>query len=278
MVRLSLGLLGPMQVMLNGQPVTAFPYEKVRVLLAYLVIESDQRHHRDQLASMLWADQCEANARTNLRKALYTLRRLLGDSPEHVPLFFTTRNTIQFNSTGNHYTLDVATLLNLLNRPCQHYHEASQLHPEWVSNFEQAVALYRGPFLDQIQLPDCEAIETWIMLNRQRMHQLVVHACAQLISYYEHQHNYQKVKHYAQRQLQLEPWNEAAHRCLIQILAESGNRIAALQQYNRCRKVLERELAAEPEPATIALGEAIRLETFPDSTNASAIELEHNLV
>jgi DNA-binding SARP family transcriptional activator len=40
MARLALALLGPMQVMLNGQPIAAFPYEKVRALFAYLAIES----------------------------------------------------------------------------------------------------------------------------------------------------------------------------------------------------------------------------------------------
>lgn len=266
MTRLALALLGQMQVMVNGQPILIFPYEKVRALFAYLAIESSYPHHRDHLAALLWSDQCESNARSNLRKALCTLRHLLGDSTVS-PLFLTTRNTIQFNPAGEH-TSDVAILTQLLDRHTQHSHSDAELGPECVSDLEQAVALYRGAFLDRIQLPDSEAFEAWVMLNRQRFHEFVVNACMALVTHYEHQHNYQKVQHYVQRQLQLEPWNESAHQCLMRILAQCGRRTAALKQYDRCCQILEQELATEPEPATIELWEAIRLGRFPGRASA----------
>ncbi|MCC3404647.1 MAG: hypothetical protein JGK17_03480 [Microcoleus sp. PH2017_10_PVI_O_A] len=275
MTRLALALLGPMQVMVNGQPILTFPYEKVRALFAYLAIESSYPHHRDCLAALLWSDQCESNARSNLRKALSTLRHLLGDSAVDSPLFLTTRNTIQFNPAGDR-TLDVAILTQLLvkrsypegNRHSQYSHSDAELDPECVSDLEQAVALYRGAFLDRIQLPDSEAFEAWVMLNRQRFHEFVVNACMALVTHYEHQHNYQKAQHYVQRQLQLEPWNESAHQCLMRILALCGRRTAALKQYDRCCQILEQELATEPEPATIALWEAIRSGTWSDRASA----------
>ncbi|MEG3849704.1 BTAD domain-containing putative transcriptional regulator [Microcoleus sp. herbarium19] len=275
MTRLELVLLGPMQVMMNGQPILTFPYEKVRALFAYLAIESNYPHHRDRLAALLWSDQCESNARSNLRKALCTLRHLLGDSVVDSPLFLTTRHTIQFNPRSEH-TLDAAVLSQLHarrsylagNRHSQHSHSDTELGPECVSDLEQAVALYRGAFLDRIQLPDSEDFEAWVMLNRQRFHEFAVNACAALVTHYEHQHNYQKAQHYVQRQLQLEPWNESAHRCLMRILTLCGRRTAALKQYDRCCAILEQELATEPELTTIALWEAIRSGTFPGFASA----------
>jgi DNA-binding SARP family transcriptional activator len=56
----------------------------------------------------------------------------------------------------------------------------------------------------------------------------------------------------------------------MRILAQCGRRTAALKQYDRCCQVLEQELATEPEPATIALWEAIRTRTFPVSTSAES--------
>jgi DNA-binding SARP family transcriptional activator len=267
MTRLVLALLGPMQVMVNGQPILTFPYEKVRSLFAYLAIESSHPHHRDHLAALLWSDQCESNARSNLRKALFTLRNLLGDSTVHSPLFLTTRNTIQFNPTSD-YRFDVAILTQLLERYNQHSHPEGQLCPECVSDLEQAVALYRGTFLDQIQLSDSEAFESWVALHRQCFQELVVNACTALVAHYEHQQNYQKAQQYVQRQLQLEPWNEAAHQTLMRILAQCGQRTAALKQYDRCCQVLEQELATEPESATIELWQAIRSGTFSDLAQA----------
>ncbi len=261
MTHLTLALLGPMQVSIHGHSIATFPYEKVRALLAYLVIESDQPHHRDRLAALLWSNQSDSNARSNLRKALSTLRQILGDGTEDgtadPPLFLTTRHTIQFNTLVEH-SLDVTVLRHLLDRQGQNLYPISELSPEHIADLEQAVVLYRGPFLDQLQLPDNDAFDAWILLHRERLHNDVIDACAKLTAYYEHQHYYQKAQQYIQRQLQLEPWNEGAHRAMMRVLAQSGRRKAALQQYARCCQILEQELAIGPEPATVAVWEAIR--------------------
>lgn len=269
MTHLRLEFLGRMQVIVSEQPIVTFPYEKVKALFAYLATESNYPHRRDTLAAMFWADQCESKARSNLRKALSVLRHLLGDGI-HSPLFLTTRNTIQLSFDNTHHTLDIARFTQLLERHPQPSKQFDAVRPEHISDLEQAIGLYRGPFLDRMQLPCSESFESWLMLNREHFHQLVVDACITLIAYYEHQQDEQKVKQYTEKQLQLEPWNEIAHQRLMQLLVRQGQRTAALRQYDRCCKVLEQQLATEPEPATIALGEAIRSGSFPNSMQANA--------
>jgi len=53
MTHLSLTLLGPPQVTLDGEPVSGFDSDKVRGLLAYLMVENDRPHHREKLAGLL---------------------------------------------------------------------------------------------------------------------------------------------------------------------------------------------------------------------------------
>jgi len=55
-----------------------------------------------------------------------------------------------------------------------------------------------------------------------------------------------------------DPFREASHRLLIEILAQAGDRAAALGQFEACRDLLASELDAEPEAETLALAEAIR--------------------
>src|ERR671932_409983 len=60
------------------------------------------------------------------------------------------------------------------------------------------------------------------------------------------------------RLLELDPLDEDAHRALMRVLAGSGARTAALQQYARCCRVLREELGVEPDEETVALYHAIR--------------------
>ena len=52
------------------------------------------------------------------------------------------------------------------------------------------------------------------------------------------------------RLLELEPWREDAHRRLMAWLEQSGQRNAALVQYDICCRVLAEELGVEPDAAT----------------------------
>jgi predicted ribonuclease YlaK len=62
----------------------------------------------------------------------------------------------------------------------------------------------------------------------------------------------------AQRLLQLDPLHEATHRQLMRLLAQAGQRSAALAQYETCRHLLTTELDVTPDEMTTALAEQIR--------------------
>ena len=113
MARLSISLLWPFQVTLDGKPVTAFESNKVRALLAYLAVEADRPHRRDTLAALLWPDWPDRSARTNLRNALANLRKAIRDSDIDPPHLLATRETIQFNADSDHW-LDVAAFRALV--------------------------------------------------------------------------------------------------------------------------------------------------------------------
>jgi len=72
----------------------------------------------------------------------------------------------------------------------------------------------------------------------------------------------------------LEPWQEEAHREIMRLLALSGQRTAALAQYEACQHSLVEELGVEPSAETRALYEGIRDGTEPPSPPS---EPPHNL-
>ena len=107
MAHLSVSLLGPFRVTLDGEPVTSFESTKVRALLAYLAVEADRVHGREVLAGLLWPDWPDRAALGNLRYALYNLRQAIGDPAAEPPFLLITRHTLQFDTASDHW-LDVA--------------------------------------------------------------------------------------------------------------------------------------------------------------------------
>ena len=54
MGRLSIRLMGSFQASIDAVPITNFESNKVRALLAYLVVEAKHAHSRDKLADLFW--------------------------------------------------------------------------------------------------------------------------------------------------------------------------------------------------------------------------------
>ncbi|NIO72251.1 MAG: tetratricopeptide repeat protein, partial [Anaerolineae bacterium] len=249
MAHLLLSLLGPFQVTLDGEPVTSFESDKVRALLAYLAVEADRPHHREVLAGLLWPDWPDRAARTNLRNALANLRKAIGDRQATPPFLLITRETIQFN-TASDYWLDVTAFTEMV--------EADKTHPSAIDQLEQAVALYRGSFLEGFSVGDSPAFEEWALFTRERLARQMSAVLHRLAATYEGRGEYEQAQSCAWRQVELEPWDEAAHRQLMRTLALGGQRSAALAQYETCRRLLAEELGVEPAKETTRLYEQIR--------------------
>jgi DNA-binding SARP family transcriptional activator len=120
MAGLYIYLLGPFHVVLNAKPVT-FEYDKVRALLAYLVMESDRPVQREKLAALLWPEGSQQSAHSGLRQALSKLRRTLRDRESEFPLLLVKRDTIQFNSQTDVW-VDAWAFTQALNQSANHLH------------------------------------------------------------------------------------------------------------------------------------------------------------
>jgi WD40 repeat protein/DNA-binding SARP family transcriptional activator len=257
MAHLSLAFLGPFHVTLAQTPLTAFESDKVRALLAYLAVEMNQAHHRGRLADLLWPDQAEERARTNLRHVLLKLRQAIADQAAAPPFLLISRNTVQFNPASDH-RLDVAAFSHHLAAAATHAHDQLESCQPCIDHLRQAAALYRGDFLDGFYLGDSPVFEEWVLLKREQFHRQVLDTFYHLAGYHEQRGEVEEVGRYAHRQLQLEPWREEAHRQLMRLLALGGQRTTALAQFETCRRILAGELGVKPSAETVALYEQIK--------------------
>jgi DNA-binding SARP family transcriptional activator/Leucine-rich repeat (LRR) protein len=257
MAHLTISLLGPFRVTLDGESVTTFESDKVRALLAYLAVEAEQSHRRETLVGLLWPEWPERSARHSLSQALSNLRRAIDSIDATESFFLVTQRTIQFNADSD-YTLD-ATMIATLLEVCEgHYHDEIETCNQCMERLQQAVVWYGGGFLEGFSLGDSSAFEEWVILQRERFHRLATEALQRLSGCYERRGELDRALQHARRWLELDPWQEEAHRQLMRLLALSGRRNAALKQYRTCRRVLMDELGVEPSERTTDLYEQIR--------------------
>ncbi len=257
MTELQIFLFGSFQAALDSTAVTDFESNKVRALLAYLAVEGDRPHSRDALAGLLWPEHGDAVARKNLRQALSNLRKAIGDDQSATPFLFVTRSTVQFDRHSPH-SLDVAQFGALLDECDDHRHRRLEACAACAGRLQRAVDLYRGDFLRGFYIEDSVAFQDWMTLARERYHRQVVQALSVLVAYYQARREYKAAHQCANLQVELDPWREEAHRQLMHLLALSGERSAALMQFERCRKILDVELGVEPVPETVLLYEQIK--------------------
>ena len=252
---LCLLLLGPFRAELGDQPVVGFA-AKAQALLAYLALESGRAHRRADLAELLWPDRPQGVALRDLRYALRDLRTTLGSqtgaaSPGAPPpaLLLSTHDTLQLDP-GYDCWLDVAE-----------FGELAGLHDPTA--LERAVALYRGPFLEGLAV-DSAPFEEWVLLRSERFNRQLIAALDRLATLYEATGRPSEGIPHARRRLELDPWDETAHRQLMRLLARNGQRSAALAQFEACRRVLDEELGLAPARETLALVNSIREGWPPD--------------
>jgi DNA-binding SARP family transcriptional activator/predicted ATPase len=252
MTHLRIRLLGSIQVDLNGESVSSLRTSKVQGLLSYLAVEEDRPHRRETLAGIFWPQKSEQRSRANLSQALFTLRSAFDESHADTPFFHITRESIQFNCDSD-YWLDVAVFEAAMkaqyDRPIK----------DWaIERLEEATALYQGDFLEGFSIADSPAFEEWSLLQRERLHRLIIEALDRMISFYEKRSAYETALQHAWRQVALEPWREEAHTAVMRLLAVCGRRSEALAQYETCRRILAEELNVAPLQTTTMMYENIR--------------------
>ena len=265
MDQLHLSFLGPFAVYQNRKVITHFESNKVRALLCYLAVERGL-HPRGQVATLLWPDHQEANARMNLRQVLYQLRRAIGDEGAEPPLLLIDRQTIGLNPTAP-LTVDVLRFRDLLVATATHEHTALAACPACLERLRQAVDLYHHDFLTGFVLDDSDSFEEWRRMTQEQLHLQALDALYQLTTVARSVGDDEAVLRYAQRQLTLEPWCEEAHRQMMMAYWRRGQRRAALAQYATCRRLLAAELSIEPDVLTEALYAQIRADATPSGSD-----------
>jgi predicted ATPase/DNA-binding SARP family transcriptional activator len=264
--QLRITTLGGLSIYCGDQPVRGFVSRKVDALLVYLAA-NPREHPREILGELLWDDLPQSRTMSYLRTALSSLQQQLA------PYLSVTRQTIAINPESNCW-LDVEALEASLDAAEAEWQQRHSFSRMTVAALEQAVELYKGAFLEGFHIRDARGFEGWMILEQERLRNRVLEALYRLGTHHLERASYSSGIALITRALQLDPLAEQAHRLLMQLLAYSGQRSAALAQFESCQQILADELGVEPEEETLELYEQI---LAGEISVDSPIEIPQNL-
>ncbi len=248
MEALKLHWLGLPRVELKGRP-AKLETRKSLALLAYVSMGAE-KCQREGLAAIFWPEATQQRALGNLRRTLSSLNSRLPGCIE------SDRETIGLKR-GSALWSDVAVFRDLLAR-AKCLPDAREQDPEKCrSLLEGAVKLYRGDFLEGLVLADAPQFDEWQFFECEVLRRELAGALESLSHLYSKTRRSDQAIESALRWAALDPLREPACRTLMELYAASGNRSAALRQYEELKHLLG-EQQRDPEEQTRLLYEHIR--------------------
>lgn len=249
MSQLRLFLFGPPRLERDDQAIE-ITLRKALALLIYLAV-TRQAHSRDALATLLWPDNDQRNARASLRRALHQLNQALRQE------LVVTPETVALDPQADLW-LDIETYQQHLSACLARPEAEAELSPECLSRLAEAVALYTDDFLAGFTLPDCPDFDEWQFFQTESLRQSLSQVLAQLAQAHQAQEEFDQAIAHTRRWLALDPLHEPAQRQLMQLYDQVGRPAAALRQYQAYTRLLEEELGLPPAEETTTLYEAIK--------------------
>jgi predicted ATPase/DNA-binding SARP family transcriptional activator len=225
-------LFGNLRVFDGGQPLKLSMLPKTAQLWAYLLLAPEPTP-RASLATALWPDMPDAEARGNLRRHLYDLRRALPPEAPAEP-WLRAEQSVQWNRRSD-YWLDVRIF------------EEAGANP---AKMAEAVELYQGDLLESVY-------DDWIFGPREQLRRKCFAYLEQLIQQRRSAGELAQAIAYAARLLHFDPMREDIVRELMAMRSQAGDRSGALAEYQQLERRLRSALDVAPMVETQALYDSI---------------------
>src|SRR5262249_33884581 len=248
---LIINMLGPISV--DRGPAEPMPDDAWRLtkslhILCYIASRRNHRAPKDALVETFWADAEPETVAKNFHPTISHLRRALNGGQVMKKDFIRYREGAYIMDPQYQYRIDTEefeTRLALAREA-----ERSGDRDGAVRLTTESLALYRGDFLEELYYD-------WVQELQSHYRDLYLEALKKLVTFYSDNSDYEQAIRYGQMILQRDPYREDAHCQVMEAFVRSGNRAAAIEQFDGLRKMLRRELGVDPLPATVAKYESL---------------------
>ena len=240
--------LGPFEVHQNDDPIGDWLSSKGKSVFKYLVTHRQRPVAKEVLMELFWPDAKPRCARNSLNVAIYRMRQALSTQPAFSHVLY--QNDCYLLNPDLDVWIDFEAFdKHIANaRLWERREEVAQAMREYAA----AEALYRGEFLEE------DRYESWIVPQRQSLQEDYLKALERLGRYYFEQGDYDACVAMCSKILSVDACQEGAHRQMMRCYSRQKRSNLAVRQFQRCVRVLEKELGVVPSMPTIDMYQRIR--------------------
>jgi DNA-binding SARP family transcriptional activator len=248
-------MLGPFELAVNGRQVTTWHGHLGPSVLKYLLAQPKRASPRDVLLDVFWPEVSPDVARNRLQVALSGVRRSLQA--------VTAAQLIEYRD-GNYFvglSLDVERDIDRFEQRIEsgRQHETEGDTERSIKHFKEAVALYRGDFLED------SPYEEWAVLTREALRVRYLDLLDRLARLLLAHDRVGESIDIARRIVGQDPCREDAHRHLMRCFVQQGQPQEALRQFDLCQRTLRDTMDVDPAPATLALYRSLQADAVAGS-------------
>lgn len=240
LVDLTVNMLGPVEIFRDpARPFApdAWTTRRARDILCFI---GSRRHHRapkDTIIDTFWSEDNVETIEKNFHPTVSHIRKALNSNQPLKQNFIIYRDgDYQLNPEFN-YRIDTDTFERLIADGETARRERD--YARCIECYEQAVALYRGEFMQG-------TYEPWVDEQRSYYREQHLRMLESLAAVAEKKHEWPRAMDLALRILREDQFREDIHCLVMRAQAALGNRVAVKEQYETLRELLQKELGVEP--------------------------------
>ena len=243
-VDLTINMLGSVEIFRDwARPFAtdAWTTRRAREILCFIASRPHRRAPKDTIVDTFWRDIDLKAIEKNFHPTMSHIRKALNSNQPLKQNFLGYRDSEYQLNPEFSYRIDIEEFDRLISDG-----ETARRERDFdscIRFYEQAVALYRGDFMQG-------SYDTWVEEQRSYYREQYLRMLESLAAVAEKKQEFVQAMALAQKILRDDPFREDIHCLIMRAQAALGNRVAVKEQYETLRGLLQTELGVEPAMQT----------------------------
>ncbi|HEV2915645.1 MAG TPA: BTAD domain-containing putative transcriptional regulator [Pyrinomonadaceae bacterium] len=244
MTDLTINVLGPVEILrdpLRPLAADAWTTKRARDILCFIATRRHRRASKDTITDTFWGEADFEVVEKNFHPTVSHIRKALNSNQPLKQKFLLYRDGDYLLNPEFSYRIDTEEFDRLVADG-----EAARRAREFercIQIYEQAIALYRGEFMQG-------SYEDWVEEQRSYYSEQHLRMLEALAAVAQKMQEWPRSLDLAQRILQTDPFREDIHCMMMRAHAALGNRVAVKEQYENLKRLLRKELGVDPAADT----------------------------